>query len=113
MGRFSRPCIKCGALTKTAPRGLCPTCHRGYAQAKETEPKRLAKKQFLYGGDYRKKAQAVRMNAKQCYLCGGGFTPDDPPEADHIYPELGQASPLAAIHRKCNQKKGNQPWQPQ
>ena len=107
--RFLRPCPKCGALKKLGGRGLCDDCLRGYNEAKESGEKRRAKKAFLYGGDYRKKAATVRANATNCFMCGGVFKPGDPPQADHLYPELGSFSPLVPMHGGCNRAKGNQP----
>ena len=68
---------------------------------------RQAKKQHLYGGDYKARAKLVRATATNCYLCGGPFTATDLPEADHLYPELGNQSPLLAAHGVCNRRKGN------
>ena len=84
----------------------------GYAKKKETDEARRVKKQFLYGGDYARKAQTIRQNAKNCFICGGVFTPDDPPQADHLYPDLGHASPLAPTHGGCNRAKSNKPYTP-
>jgi hypothetical protein len=84
----------------------------GYAKAKEANEDRQAKKKFLYGGDYARKAQTIRQNATTCFMCGGVFTPDNPPQADHLYPELGHKSPLAPTHGTCNRSKGNDPYTP-
>ena len=69
-------------------------------------PERKAKKQALYGGDYRKRARAVKAAATHCHICSKPFEYGDQVEADHIIP-TDPTSPLGAAHRKCNQKKGN------
>ena len=107
--RFPKPCVKCGVLNKTGGR-LCADCQALANQIKESNPDRVAKKRFLYGGTYQQKARTIRQNATVCFICGGGFTPDDPPQADHLYPQLGHASPLAATHGGCNREKGNKPY---
>jgi hypothetical protein len=109
--RFPRPCTKCGALNKTGGR-LCLDCQATASQLKEQDETRRAKKQFLYGGDYKSKAQTVRANAKLCYLCGEGGRVDDPWQADHVDPTLGHLSPLLPAHASCNRTKSNKPFQP-
>lgn len=100
---FQKPCLKCGQLTRAS--SYCVGC----APAKVETPERKAKKRYLYGGDYRKRATQVKQQATNCYLCGKEFTINDRVEADHVFPELGHESPLAPAHRKCNQQRGNTP----
>ena len=102
---FSRPCLKCGVLTQGS---YCPDHRRKTQESKS--PRRQLKKQFLYGGDYQKKKKILMGTpGGVCHLCGGGETPSDPWEADHINPEQGHYSALAKAHRSCNRKRGNKP----
>ena len=101
---FPRPCLTCGVLS---PQSYCPD-HRRKTQPSKS-PRRKAKKQFLYGGNYKQKAKLVTTPGGVCHLCGEGERGGDPWEADHIYPELGHHSPLAKAHRSCNRKRGNKP----
>src|SRR5947207_7685194 len=54
-------------------------------------------------GSYSRAAAKVRAEAQTCWICGGPFTPDDPPVADHVKPRLlggsDDASNLRAAHR--------------
>jgi uncharacterized C2H2 Zn-finger protein len=107
---FNKPCLDCGALSKKT---RCPSCQKGYLEKKDREGgyQRRGRKAHLYGGDYTKRAKQVRATAIICHLCGGGAREGAPWvwEADHLYPELGNNSPLAPAHRVCNQKRGNKP----
>lgn len=59
-----------------------------------------------YKGDYRRRAKAVRDAAVACYWCGGGFTPSNPVQADHL--DAGDpASELVPAHRGCNVGRSN------
>jgi len=61
-----------------------------------------------YAGDYRKRAKQIRDNATTCWICGKGYNPKDPWTADHLI--AGDPnSPLAAAHRTCNSRRGNNP----
>ena len=101
---FPRPCLTCGTLTTAS---YCAD-HKRKTQPSQA-PRRKHKKQFLYGGDYKLKAKIVKATPGVCHLCGEGDRGGDPWEADHLYPELGQFSPLAKAHRTCNRKRGNKP----
>lgn len=104
-GRFPKPCLVCGALTDGETR--CQRHQAEYLQNNERKLARKIKKARLYGGRYNTQARAIRATAKLCYLCGGAPSLTDPIEADHLYPSLGGASPLAPAHRSCNSRKGN------
>lgn len=82
-----RSCLGCGRLIAKGSR--CPLC---------TVP--------LYGGDYAKRAKAVRESATSCHWCKGGFTPENPVQADHLYAG-DPLSPLVPACRKCNAGRGN------
>ena len=99
---FNRPCLKCGVLIRAG--SYCGGCAPTYVT-----PQREAKKEFLYGGDYKKRAKIVRENSTHCHLCGKPFQGGDIVEADHLYPEQGHRSPLAGAHRSCNRQRGNTP----
>jgi len=51
---FPRPCLTCGVLS---PQSYCPD-HRRKTQPSKS-PRRKAKKQFLYGGNYKQKANEI------------------------------------------------------
>ena len=104
--RFNKPCLGCGALSLN---NYCTTCRKAIERRRDANPDRQAKKRALYNSAYRKQAAIVRATATHCHLCGEGYKPGDPWEADHISPELGAASPLAPAHRSCNQRRGNKP----
>jgi 5-methylcytosine-specific restriction endonuclease McrA len=104
--RYKRPCVKCGTLTNNAG-SLCGGCATERARVKEANPQRIAKKKFLYGGNYQAKAKAVKAGATVCFLCGGGFDNREDIEADHAVPSQGFRSPLVAVHSGCNRAKGN------
>ena len=107
MPRFNTPCLDCGQLSRAGSR--CEQCSMKYNRAKaqryDTEEKRI-KKKLLYNSDYRRRAREVRANATHCHLCGQGYRPNDPWEADHLIPS-DPNSPLAPAHRSCNQRRGN------
>lgn len=108
MGRFLKPCLDCGELSKGS---RCPTHQARIDAIRERErdtPERREKKRLLYNSDYKKRAKIVRETATNCHLCGGGIRLEDPFEADHLVPG-NPASPLAAAHRSCNQQRGNKP----
>ena len=89
--RFPKPCIECGTLSLNS---RCAT----HAITKAT----------LYNKDYKRHAAWIRANATTCHLCGETARPNDPWTADHI-DASDPASPLAAAHRSCNSRRGNQP----
>lgn len=101
--QFRKPCLDCGTLTSGATR--CETCAAAHARA--VDAKRDKSKRTLYSADYKKRAKAVRDQAEICWVCGGGYIPDDPWQADHVVAD-DPASPLAAAHRSCNIKRALQ-----
>ena len=104
-----KPCIECGQLTNGGTR--CEQHQQLLDQRKEAKrntPERQAYKRQMYGPYYRRQRKAVIASATICGICNKPFKPDDRIEADHIYP--GQpTSPLQAVHRLCNQKRGAKP----
>jgi hypothetical protein len=100
---FKKPCLKCGALIRGA--SYCGGC----APVKVDSPERKAKKKALYGGDYRRRAQAVKNSATHCHICSKPFEWGDTIEADHLH--ATPDSPLLPAHRTCNRLKGNKPSQ--
>lgn len=106
MPKFQRPCLVCGNL---AYGSHCATHAKEIKlarDAKKNTPERLAKKKALYGGDYQRRRKLALAGATHCYLCRKAFMPEDRVEADHLFP-TNPASPLVAVHRLCNQRKGN------
>ena len=91
-----RPCIVCGTLTDSGSR--CPT-HQSALNAR-MDARRRGKREH-YGGDYARRAQAVRAAAVECWICHEGWRANDPWQADHVIPG-DPDSPLAAAHRSCN-----------
>lgn len=61
-----------------------------------------------YKGDYRKRAKIVRETATNCWLCGEGYRPNDPFQADHVRPG-DPNSLLMPAHASCNARRGNKP----
>ena len=104
--RFNKPCLSCGELSLN---NYCDVCAKAIARRRDTDPIRVERKRALYGPNYRRLAKQVKDNATQCHICEKGFIEGDPWEADHLYPALGDASPLAPAHRSCNQARGNKP----
>lgn len=104
MGAFPKPCLNCGKLTDGSIRCLE---HKRIHDLKRQK----RKKRDHYKGDYGKRAKYVRDNAEICWICGGGYAPNDPWTADHYYPAQPD-SPLLPAHRSCNSRRGNQPDTP-
>lgn len=96
-----KPCLICGILTIRGSR--CPT-HRSQLQ-KETDQRRKEKRNH-YKGSYQSRAKKVREEAVTCHICNEGYKFNDPFQADHLIPGVGE-SPLLPAHRSCNIRKGN------
>jgi hypothetical protein len=111
MTTFNKPCLDCGQLSK---KSRCPSCSTRHTQKKMEGVGGAVyrgRKAHLYGGDYKQRAKHVRDTAIVCHICGEGARGGKAWawEADHLYPELGNNSPLAPAHRVCNQKRGRKP----
>lgn len=107
---FRRPCLDCGKLTDGANRcEVHEAAYRSKRNARLDSLYRRQKKLAKYNSQYKQRAKQVRANAVACHICGRAFVPGDQIEADHLYPELMDASPLAAAHKKCNASRGNKP----
>lgn len=106
-----RPCIDCGQLVQGASRCETHETERRRRLRKPDSPERKAKKAAVYNYQYRKRAKFVRNFATQCHLCGEGYRPNDPWQADHLDPG-NPHSPLAPAHRSCNLRRGNKPLTP-
>lgn len=96
-----RPCIDCGTL---ADGSRCPACQSRLNARMDAARKG---KRDHYRGDYAKRAAAVRASATVCYWCLQGPRPNDPWQADHLFPGEPQ-SPLVPAHRSCNIKRSNE-----
>jgi hypothetical protein len=113
-GMFKKPCLDCGKLTDGGSR-----CNQHAEQykikrnARLDSVQRIAKKRLKYNPEYQRRArqvrQAARMTPTQCHICKRIIQPHEQVNADHLYPELLNASPLAPAHARCNQSRGNKP----
>lgn len=103
--RFNRPCLKCQQLHRDKG-DYCASCRAGIERTREADPARRAYKNRLYNSEYQRLAKLVRAHAVLCHICKLGYIPGDPWTADHIVPG-DLKSPLAAAHRSCNSRKGN------
>lgn len=93
MGRFPKPCIKCGVLSS------------GGSYCAE----HLKEKKGRYNDPvYKKLREHIRATATHCHLCGKAFTDRKEITADHI--RAGDKnSPLAPAHLSCNSRRGDKP----
>jgi len=110
--KFKKPCLDCGALSYEH---RCPTHlaqYRSRSIDRLNSINRKEKKRNLYNPAYQKQARAIRETATACYLCGDTFTANDKIEADHVYPSMKQASPLAPTHARCNSAKSDNDYHP-
>lgn len=107
---FAKPCLDCGELTRDGNR-----CERHQAIYRRKRNQRLDSlqrqeaKRAKYTTQYKKRAKLVRESATHCHLCRQPFKSGDKIEADHLYPELNDASPLLPAHAHCNASRGNKP----
>ena len=105
---FPKPCIRCGTLSVN---NLCDF-HMAQMKAKDNARGNARKARTnQYGGAYKKLAQIIRQTAEVCHICGQGYRPNDPFEADHLTPgiEVVSLGQLAPAHRSCNIARGNKP----
>lgn len=108
---FPKPCIKCGTLSVN---NLCDT-HMAQVKARDNARGNARKARTnQYGGAYKRLAKIIRENAEVCHICGQGWRPNDPFEADHLTPgsEVYSLSQLAPAHRSCNIARSNKPNKP-
>ena len=110
-GRFNKPCLECGTLSKG---NYCPqhgirngSRSKAKAQAYEQKPDRVAKKRLLYGPEYRKIAKQFKQTEQICHICKTPI-PQGVATADHLTPG-DPASRLLPAHPKCNSSRGNRP----
>jgi len=103
--KFKRPCLTCGQLGQPGE-SYCPTHTLSIQQ--QTEARRTAVKKATgqYSGSYQRRAKQVRATATICHLCGKGYNPNDPWQADHVTP-ADPNSQLLPAHASCNQARGN------
>lgn len=104
---MKKPCLDCG---RPADATRCVRCAGRFEQIRQNQ--QTARRQAgigarrPYDGDYRRRAKAVREATVACWLCGEGWRPNDPWQADHIRPG-DPDSPLAGAHRSCNIARAN------
>lgn len=106
---FNKPCLDCGELSRGNRCEKHEAQYRRKRNARLVSYKRQEAKRAKYDSEHKKRAQAVRENATHCHICRRPFQPGDKIEADHIFPELNNSSPLLPAHAKCNAKRGNKP----
>lgn len=113
MAGFNTPCLDCGVLVRGATR-----CDRHQAEwlrsrQKPDSLKRRAIKAQRYDSHYQKVSklmrQAARSGLTECYICGQLIAGTDDIQIDHVYPSMGNQSPLAPVHARCNRAKSNKP----
>ena len=111
MKGFNTPCLVCGVLVRGATK-----CPKHQAEAEKSRPnslERLAVKKQRYNAEYQKVSRQMRAAARsgtvECYICGVIMSPTDEIQIDHVYPALGNQSPLLPVHGRCNRAKGNKP----
>lgn len=112
--KFKQPCLVCGQLTDGDSR--CAVHQEAFRQQRNKRLdslERSEKKRKRYSSTYHKRAKRLRELARiqptVCYICKQTIRGDQPVQADHIYPELDDLSPLAPVHARCNQSRGNKP----
>jgi len=108
VGRFPKPCVVCGILTKGLDR-----CAEHQALWQSLENIRLKEMKArrgpsLYNSNYQKQAKVVRQTALYCHLCNEPARPNDPWTADHVIAG-DPSSELKPAHRSCNSRRGNKP----
>jgi hypothetical protein len=104
MRHLPKPCLDCGRVTNG--RSRCDSCFEKARAAFEQARAGRPRNRQHYGGDYARRAAIVRANATECWICGDGYRPDDPWQADHVITG-NPDSILAAAHRSCNIKRSN------
>ena len=108
MRGLNQPCIECGVLTRKGNR--CELHQQLRNQAHDQKRAATKKATGQYAGKYRAKAKQVRETAVACWICGEGYRPDDPWQADHVNPgEHGDKAVLLPAHASCNQSRGSKP----
>jgi len=101
-----------GTMRPMGIRRVCAGCHRlteNTTRCVECEARRERARyqsRTHYHGDYQARARSVRANASACWICGEGYRPDDPWQADHVMPG-DPNSLLLAAHRSCNASRGD------
>ena len=103
-----RFCLDCTQLTDNGSR--CKPCQARLMR--NVNAKRGTTKQRGLGGTHRRAAEKIVKAAKYCAICGNEPTESDPLTADHVIPRSrggSEDSPLIAVHRSCNSRRGNKP----
>jgi hypothetical protein len=108
--KFKRPCIECGQLGEPGY-SRCPAHQTQIEQRIADRRQQVKANTKQYGGQYQRLARIIRQTATTCHLCGQPAKPNDPWEADHLYPgtPITSITQLAPAHRTCNQQRGNKP----
>jgi 5-methylcytosine-specific restriction endonuclease McrA len=116
---MKRPCLDCGTPTDGT---RCPNCGGAFSKARDQAQSARRKSKGGrpgYNAAFKKMGGEVRATAQTCWVCGLGYRPNDPWQADHIIPLAqgggaasqllvgGEGAPLAAAHRSCNIARSN------
>lgn len=108
MRGLPQPCLDCGQLTIKGNR--CEAHQKQRNQVHDAKRAAVKKATGQYSGGYQTKARKVRETAVACWICGEGYRPHDPWQADHVNPaEHGANAVLLPAHASCNQSRGNKP----
>ena len=116
--RFQRPCLDCGELSENNRCQRHQEVHdRRQRRRLDSLPKKSSEdKSRFYNSEFRAKAKQVKDSAVACYLCGNRFSHTEKQtgkvQADHVYPSLGNESPILAAHATCNRSKGKKDFDP-
>ena len=107
---MKKPCIDCGTPTTGTRCPVHETRHRAAVNRTQTLRRKARGGRPQYSGQWARQAAAVRANATTCWLCGDGPRPNDPWQADHLYPAAltgGAPGPALPAHRSCNIARSN------
>jgi hypothetical protein len=104
---MKQPCLDCG---RPAEGSRCAAHRQAFSAGRNAQAAaRRSRGEGAprpYDADYRKRAAFVRANTYLCWICGQGFRPHDPWQADHVVAG-NPRSELRGAHRSCNIGRAN------
>jgi rubredoxin len=102
-----QPCLDCGRPSEGS---RCPAHRQAHSLARNQRAQaRRSRGEGAprpYDAEYRKQAAVVRATTVLCWICGKGYDPADPWQADHVLPG-NPLSELRGAHRSCNIGRAN------